>query len=59
MAGFSLAYDAAGNVTSDGTQSYAYDVQGQQTWAAMHGQQLQQGYDGDGQRVTKNDGGQQ
>jgi hypothetical protein len=29
-----FAYDAAGNVTSDGTQTYQYDATGQQTYAS-------------------------
>jgi YD repeat-containing protein len=50
-----LVYDAAGNLTNDGTQSFSYDATGQQTYASATG--LAQGYDGDGLRVKKTENG--
>jgi len=50
-----MTYDAAGNLTGDGGQGFTYDAQGQQTWAS--GTNLSQGYDGDGLRVKKTEGG--
>jgi RHS repeat-associated protein len=52
--GASMSYDAAGNLTNDGVQSYAYDATGQQ---ASAGTTLAQSYDGDGLRVKKVDSG--
>jgi RHS repeat-associated protein len=46
-----LGYDAAGNLTNDGGQSFTYDVAGKQTYAS--GSALSQSYDGDGLRVKK------
>ena len=50
-----MTYDAAGNLTNDGYQSYTYDATGQQTYAS--GTTLAQSYDGDGLRVKKVDSG--
>jgi len=50
-------YDPAGNITWDGGQNFQYDVTGQQTSASYGGYYLNQYYDGDGLRVTKNDNG--
>ena len=52
--GASMSYDAAGNLTNDGYQSYAYDATGQQTSA---GTTLAQNYDGDRLRVKKIENG--
>src|SRR5438067_3091916 len=52
-----FAYDPAGNLTWDGTQSYLYDATNQQRTAAASGYFLSQGYDGDGLRGQKNDNG--
>jgi RHS repeat-associated protein len=51
----SMSYDAAGNLTNDGYQSYTYDATGQQTYAS--GTTLTQSYDGDGLRVKKVESG--
>lgn len=51
----SMSYDAAGNLTNDGYQSYAYNATGQQTYAS--GTTLTQSYDGDGLRVKKVESG--
>ncbi len=53
--GATLSYDAAGNLTNDGYQTYTYDVTGQQTYAS--GNSLTQSYDGDRLRVKKVDNG--
>ncbi len=45
----SMSYDAAGNLTNDGVQSYGYDATGQQTSAGT----MTQSYDGDRLRVKK------
>jgi RHS repeat-associated protein len=45
----SISYDAAGNLTNDGTQTYTYDATGQQT----SGGGVTQSYDGDRLRVKK------
>jgi RHS repeat-associated protein len=50
-----LVYDASGNLISDGSQTYTYDVTGQQATAS--GTNLSQSYDGDGKRVKKTDSG--
>lgn len=53
--GSPMQYDAAGNLTYDGYQSYQYDATGQQTyasWAALY-----QSYDGDRLRVRKSENG--
>ena len=45
-------YDAAGNVTNNGEQSYQYDADGRQAWASIN--DTRQSYDGDrlrGKRV--------
>ena len=47
----SMTYDAAGNLTYDGYQSYNYDATGQQTFASIT--MLAQSYDGDRLRVKK------
>jgi RHS repeat-associated protein len=52
-----LTYDAAGNVTWDGGQSFAYDATGQQTSASNSGYSLEQAYDGDGLRGRKTENG--
>jgi RHS repeat-associated protein len=46
------AYDAAGNMTSDGVHSYTYDAEGKITH--VDGTANTFGYDGDGFRVNKN-----
>jgi RHS repeat-associated protein len=51
----SMTYDAAGNLTNDGSQTYTYDATGQQTYASGTG--LTQSYDGDGLRVKKVESG--
>jgi RHS repeat-associated protein len=53
--GASMSYDAAGNLTNDGYQSYTYDATGQQTYAS--GGTLTQSYDGDRMRVKKVESG--
>src|SRR6266404_2836445 len=50
-----LQYDAAGNLTNDGNQSFSYDATGQQTYASGSG--LTQGYNGDRLRVAKTENG--
>lgn len=50
-----FAYDAAGNLKSDGTQSFTYDATGQQVYADWPN--LTQWYDGDRLRVKKTEGG--
>jgi len=50
-----MSYDAVGNLTNDGYQSYTYDAMGQQTFAS--GTSLMQSYDGDGLRVKKVESG--
>lgn len=47
-----LGYDVAGNTTSDGVYSYAYNAENQQTPAAG----VTYTYDGDGKRVKKSNG---
>src|SRR5436190_6419928 len=54
-AGF--AYDLAGNLTSDGAQTYTYDAQGQQATASGTGYSLTQNYDGDALRTSKTENG--
>jgi RHS repeat-associated protein len=49
--GAAMTYDAAGNLTYDGYQSYTYDATGQQVSASLTS--LTQSYDGDGLRVKK------
>jgi len=49
--GAAMSYDAAGNLTYDGYQSYTYDATGQQVSASLTG--LTQSYDGDALRVKK------
>src|SRR4029079_7051088 len=51
----SMIYDAAGNLTNDGSQTYTYDATGQQISASGPG--LTQSYDGDGLRVKKVESG--
>jgi RHS repeat-associated protein len=50
-----FGYDPAGNLTSDGSQTYTYDVTGQQATASGIG--LSQSYDGDRMRGKKVEGG--
>jgi len=47
----SMSYDAAGNLTNDGWQSYTYDATGQQTASSIS--TLTHSYDGDRLRVKK------
>ena len=49
--GVAMSYDAAGNLTNDGYQTYTYDATGQQ--ASASGTTLTQSYDGDGLRGKK------
>ena len=49
--GAAMSYDAAGNLTNDGYQTYTYDATGQQVSASGTG--LTQSYDGDGLRLKK------
>lgn len=51
VTGAAMQYDAAGNLTSDGTESFTYDATGQQTYASSTN--LSQYYDGDGLRLKK------
>ncbi|HKG48371.1 MAG TPA: S8 family serine peptidase [Pyrinomonadaceae bacterium] len=51
----SMTYDAAGNLTNDGYQSYSYDATGQQTYAS--GTTLTHSYDGDRLRAKKVESG--
>jgi RHS repeat-associated protein len=53
--GIQMQYDAAGNITNDGLQTYTYDATGQQVTASMTG--LQQAYDGGRLRVKKIENG--
>lgn len=50
-----MTYDAAGNLTNDGYQTYTYDATGQQAYASGTG--LTQSYDGDRLRVKKVESG--
>src|SRR5260370_17008543 len=52
-----FTYDAAGNLTNDLGQTFAYDVTGQQTSASYTGYSLNQSYDGDGLRGKKTENG--
>ena len=52
----SLGYDAAGNVTSNGTTGYNYNQENQLIKFVTTGSDIY-GYDGDGQRVLKNASG--
>jgi len=45
----------AGNLTFDGGQNFQYDATGQQTKAYYSGYTLDQGYDGNGLRVSKSE----
>lgn len=49
--GAAMLYDASGNLTNDGTESFTYDATGQQTFASASN--LYQYYDGDGLRIKK------
>ena len=51
--GATIQYDAAGNLTNDGSQSFSYDATGQQTYAS--GNATAQSYDGYGLRGKKVD----
>jgi RHS repeat-associated protein len=55
VTGAAMTYDGAGNLTSDGAQSFTYDATWQQ--AAASGAGLTQAYDGDGLRVRKTENG--
>src|SRR5215210_4973663 len=48
-------YDAAGNITNDGGQSFSYDATGQQATASATN--LQQAYDGERLRGRKTENG--
>lgn len=50
-------YDAAGNITSDGGQTFTYDATGQQATGGFTGYLLQQYYDGNGLRAKKSETG--
>ena len=50
-----FGYDASGNLTSDGSQTYTYDATGQQATASGAG--LSQSYDGDTLRAKKVENG--
>lgn len=53
----SFGYDAAGNITSDGGNTYAYDNAGRHTSATINSQSWQYAYNAFGQRVRKTGGG--
>jgi RHS repeat-associated protein len=53
--GSAMQYDAAGNMTFDGAQSFTYDATGAQVQAPSYGKW--QGHDGDGLRVKDVQGG--
>jgi RHS repeat-associated protein len=58
LTGNPMTYDSAGNLTSDGGQQFTYDATGQQVKAKVGTAViLMQGYDGDGLRVKKDEGG--
>lgn len=50
-----MSYDAAGNLTNDGSQTYTYDATGQQAYASATA--LAQSYDGDRLRGKKVESG--
>lgn len=50
-----FTYDAAGNLTNDGGQTFTYDATGQQVTASFGS--LQQAYDGNALRVKKTENG--
>lgn len=52
-----FSYDAAGNLTNDLGQNFAYDATGQQSSASYGGYSLTQEYDGDGLRIKKAENG--
>jgi RHS repeat-associated protein len=51
-----FAYDAAGNLTGDGSNSYTYDDAGRRVSATVNGQSWQYAYNALGQRVMKRSG---
>lgn len=53
--GTAMQYDAAGNMTNDGAQSFTYDATGAQVQAPSYGKW--QGHDGNGLRVKDVQGG--
>ena len=53
--GAAMSYDASGNLTYDGYQTFTYDATGQQTTSSGFG--LSHGYDGDRLRVKKTESG--
>lgn len=55
VTGAGMSYDAAGNLTNDGSQSYSYDATGQQTYTSVTG--LTKYYDGDRLRARKTESG--
>jgi RHS repeat-associated protein len=52
-----FSYDAAGNLTFDGGQTFTYDATGQQATASYGGYSLANSYDGDRLRVKKVENG--
>jgi RHS repeat-associated protein len=56
VTGAVVQYDAAGDLTNDGSQTFGYEATGQQVSASSTG--LQQRYDGDGLRIRKTENGQ-
>lgn len=50
-----MQYDAAGNLSNDGYQTYQYNATGQQAYASLTG--LSQEYDGNNLRVKKTENG--
>jgi hypothetical protein len=50
-----FTYDASGDLTFDGGQHFTYDAAGRQTYVDWTN--LQQGYDGDGLRVSRTEDG--
>lgn len=55
VTGAAMQYDASGNLTADGQESFSYDATGQQAYAS--GSNLYQYYDGDGLRAKKIENG--
>ena len=53
--GTTMQYDAAGNMTNDGWQTFTYDATGAQVQAPSYG--VWQGHDGDGLRVQNTENG--
>jgi RHS repeat-associated protein len=55
VTGAAMQYDASGNLTGDGQETFSYDATGQQAYAS--GSNLYQYYDGDGLRAKKIENG--